>query len=545
MLFNSPINRPWHISKKSSLLKQLSHQVRKLVIKITAPVLIIIASLCLSTVLYAAPIPQQTITINSAQDIPRQGRLYIMLNRSNEAEPRFYSAWPTRDIEPLFAGDLEGISAQQNIDVSNKLIGFPHKELSALDEGAWNIQALYDTDFLDGRINSPSNYYSEVKTLLIKEGEALNVELTLNQQIPRESLPQDSEHLRFVKMKSELLTNHWQSDMYIRAAVLLPAEYSKNPLKQYPVFYSVGGYHAQYTRAQRLMENEAFQEYWFDESTPQMVMVFLDSQAPYGDSYQMDSANNGPYGQATINEFLPYLEQKFNLIGSTKGRYVSGCSTGGWVSLAMQLFYPDTFNGAWSYSADGVDFRFFQLVDIYNDDNAYVNEHGSERPSYRQTDGDVIFSIKREIMMENVMGKHNSFAFSGGQWGGWNAVYGPQNEDGTPSAIWDPVSGKVNKEVAEQWQRFDLRKYTEDNWSTLGPKLEGKLHLWMGDMDNFYLNNAMYLYEDMLNAQTEPVSDAKFTWKRGVGHCDYNQVEMLKSTVAQMHERYLSTSTEK
>jgi hypothetical protein len=507
--------------------------------------ILLITYCCLSINAYAEALGvEHAISIKSAEDIPDKGRLYIVLNRTNESEPRFYSAWPTTDIEPLFAGDLNGIVAQQNIDLSDSLIGFPYKHLSELEAGTWYAQALYDTDFLDGRMNSPFNYYSSVERIVVEAGKPISIELTLDQQIPAESLPEDSEYLRFIKMKSELLSEHWQSDMYIRAAVLLPAEYRENPLKQYPVFYSVGGYHAQYTRALNLMENEAFQDYWFDENTPPMVMVFLDSQAPFGDSYQMDSANNGPYGQATINELLPYLEEKFNLIAQTEGRYVSGCSTGGWVSLAMQLFYPDTFNGAWSYSADGVDFRYFQLVDIYNDDNAYFNEHGSERPSYRQTDGDVIFSIKREIMMENVMGKHNSFAFSGGQWGGWNAVYGPQNADGTPSAIWDPISGKVNKKVAEQWQRFDLRKYTEDNWSTLGPKLSGKLHLWMGDMDNFYLNNAMYLYEDMLKTRSEPASDAKFIWKRGVGHCDYNQVDMLKSTISQMHERYLSTISE-
>jgi len=510
-----------------------------------AQLLILVAYICLSANAQAAKNVQHSVIINSAQDIPKHGRLYIVLNRSNESEPRLYSAWPTNDIEPLFASDLNGIGTKQSVNLKDSLVGFPHSNLSDLEEGTWYVQALYDTDFLDGRINSPHNYYSQVKRIVVESGEPISINLSLDQKIPAESLPEDTEHLRFVKMKSERLFEHWQTDMHIRAAVLLPADYSQNPLKKYPVFYSVGGYHAQYTRAQRLIENDAFKAYWFDEGTPQMVIVFLDSQAPFGDSYQMDSANNGPYGEATINEFLPYLEQKFNLMENMKGRYVSGCSTGGWVSLAMQLFYPDTFNGAWSYSADGVDFKYFQLVDIYNDENAYINEHGSSRPSYRQKDGDVIFSIQREIMMENVMGKHNSYAFSGGQWGGWNAVYGPQNANGMPATIWDPVSGNIDKDVAEQWQKFDLRKYTQDNWTTLGPKLRGKLHLWMGDMDNFYLNNAMYLYEDMLSTRTEPASDAKFTWKRGVGHCDFDQVDMLKSTISQMYERYKITKADK
>jgi hypothetical protein len=184
-----------------------------------------------------------------------------------------------------------------------------------------------------------------------------------------------------------------------------------------------------------------------------------------------------------------------------------------------------------------VDFKYFQLVDIYKDDNAFINENGQQRPSYRAKDGDIIFSIKREIMMENQMGRNDSFAYSGGQWGGWNAVFGPKLEDGAPSTIWDPLTGAIDKAIAAQWSKYDLRVYTEKNWQTLGPKLQGKLNIWMGDMDNFYLNNAMHLYHEMLNVQKEPASDAKFTWVRGAGHCDYEQLPMLEKIMLQMQQR--------
>jgi hypothetical protein len=140
-------------------------------------------------------------------------------------------------------------------------------------------------------------------------------------------------------------------------------------------------------------------------------------------------------------------------------------------------------------------------------------------------------------MMENQMGRHDSFAYSGGQWGGWNAVFGPKLEDGSPSTIWDPLTGKIDKAIATQWTKYDLRLYTEKNWQTLGPKLQGKLNIWMGDVDNFYLNNAMHLYQEMLNAQKEPITDAKFTWVRGAGHCDYKQVPMLEKIMTQMQQR--------
>jgi hypothetical protein len=338
-------------------------------------------------------------------------------------------------------------------------------------------------------------------------------------------------------MPSQLLSEFWGADMYLRAGIILPNSYYDSPLKDFPVIFNIGGYHARYDRAQDLYENKAFKKFWLNPDTPQMVIVFLDGEAPLGDSYQIDSANNGPYGQATWQEFLPYLTKQFNLVDNANSRFVTGCSTGGWVSLALQTYYPDLFNGAWSFSADGVDFKYFQLIDIYQDENAFVNEHGMQRPSYRAKDGETIFSIKREIMMENQIGRNDSFIYSGGQWGGWNAVFGPKLEDGTPSTIWDPLTGKIDQSIAAQWTKYDLRLYTEKNWQTLGPKLQGKLNIWMGDMDNFYLNNAMHLYQEMLNTQKEPVSNAEFTWVRGAGHCDYKQVPMLKKIMIQMQQK--------
>lgn len=478
-----------------------------------------------------------SVTITSTQDIPKDGRLHVIFSSSNEQEPRFYSAWPTKDIEPLFSQDLEGLTKGQRIIFDATTKGFPFASLADLPPGKWYVQAIYDADFLDSRINSPLNIYSEVVEYTHYGTRDQSLSLALNQRLPAESLPEDTRFLKFVKMPSEKLSEFWDTDMYLRAGVILPNSYYANPLKQYPVIFNIGGYHARYHRAEDLYDNKAFQEYWLADDTPQMVIVFLDGEAPLGDPYQIDSANNGPYGQATWQEFLPFLTKQFNLVDNGNSRFVTGCSTGGWVSLALQTYYPDLFNGAWSFSADGVDFRYFQLVDIYADENAFVNENGMLRPSFRAKDGEVIFTIKQEIMMENQMGRNHSFAYSGGQWGGWNAVFGPQMPDGSPSTIWDPLTGEIDQNIAAQWHKYDLKLYTEKNWQSLGPKLQGKLHIWMGDMDNFYLNNAMHLYEEMLNKQKEPASDANFTWVRGAGHCDYETVPMLKKVMLAMQQR--------
>ena len=478
-----------------------------------------------------------SIEIQSQEAIDSKGRLHLIFSKSADREPRNYSAWPTKNVEPLFSADLENIPSGKAIQMNFKGAGFPHSSLNELPAGKWFVQVIYDTDAFDSRINSPGNFYSEVQKVEIDFLSSKVISFDLSQQLPPEALPMEQEHLKFVKMPSALLTDFWQHDMYLRAGVILPKDYYSKPEQEFPVVFSVGGYHGRYDRAERTFNNKDFQAYWFGDEAPNMVLVFLDGEAPLGDSYQIDSANNGPYGQATWTELLPHLTKQFRLIDSGETRFTTGCSTGGWVSLALQLYYPDTFNGAWSFSADGVDFRYFQLVDIYNDENAFINEHGVERPSFRAKDGEIIFSIQREIKMENTLGRNGSFAFSGGQWGGWNAVYGPRLENGEPSVLWDPITGKIDKDVASAWSRYDLRKYTEDNWADLGPKIAGKLHIWMGDMDNFYLNNAMKLYEEMLSQQTQPSSDAEFTWVDGAGHCDYRQIPMLQKTLAQMYER--------
>jgi hypothetical protein len=478
-----------------------------------------------------------SVTIKNLQEAQQEGRLHLIFSDSMDQEPRLYSAWPTKNIEPLFSRDLAGLSKGQTITLDASTKGFPFNSLENLPAGKWYVQAIYDSDFLDSRINSPLNVYSDVVEFENDGASDILLPLYLNQRLPKETLPNDGKFLKFVKMPSQILSEFWSADMYLRAGVILPNSYYDNPLKDFPVIFNIGGYHARYNRAEKMYQNETFKQFWFAPDTPQMVIVFLDGEAPFGDSYQIDSANNGPYGQATWQEFLPYLTNQFNLVDNADSRFVTGCSTGGWVSLALQTYYPDLFNGAWSFSADGVDFKYFQLVDIYKDDNAFINENGQQRPSYRAKDGDIIFSIKREIMMENQMGRNDSFAYSGGQWGGWNAVFGPKLEDGAPSTIWDPLTGAIDKAIAAQWSKYDLRVYTEKNWQTLGPKLQGKLNIWMGDMDNFYLNNAMHLYHEMLNVQKEPASDAKFTWVRGAGHCDYEQLPMLEKIMLQMQQR--------
>ena len=317
--------------------------------------------------------------------------------------------------------------------------------------------------------------------------------------------------------------------MRIKAAVLLPSGFFDNPDKKYPVRYNVAGYGGRYTRANRYVKyDKQFLEWWLSDDSPQIINVYLDGEGPFGDCYQLDSENSGPYGTALTKEVIPYIEKKYRGIGTPESRFVDGCSTGGWVSLALQLFYPDFFNGCFSYSADPVDFEYFQLVDIYDDDNAFINEHGYLRPLVRDITGQPVVSLKDFVQFENVLGWSDTYVTSGGQFSGFTALFSPKGKDGLPKPLFDPETGAIDKDVAEHWKKYDLKRFVENNWEKLGPKIEGKIWIWMGDMDNFYLNPAMRSFKNKLQEMENPKSDASINFSPMKGHCSgYNHKKVL------------------
>ena len=279
----------------------------------------------------------------------------------------------------------------------------------------------------------------------------------------------------------------------------------------------------------------AFHDLWMADETPRMIFVQLDGAGPLGDPYQVNSANHGPYGDAITRELIPHVERTFRGIGRGSARVVDGGSTGGWVALALQVFYPDFFNGAWSFCPDSVDFRSFQLVNIYEDANAYVNRHGFDRPAARDVSGEVRYTMRHECGLENVLGRGDSWAMSGGQWGAWNATYGPRGADGRPVPLWDPRTGAINHAAAEHWKAYDLRRVLEENWPVLGPKLRGKLHIWVGEADDFFLNNAVHQLDEFLSRAT-PAYEGSITYGPGQGHCwmGISEREMMKQMALRM-----------
>jgi S-formylglutathione hydrolase FrmB len=471
-----------------------------------------------------------TVAPGLAAHRPVSGRLLVVLGRPDDSEPRLTVGRTGVDAAPILARDLGPLLPGKEAVLDDRSILFPIEHLGDLRPGTYAVQALLHSNPDLNLPNAPGDLYSPVVRVRLDPAAGGTVALELSRAVPEETLPADSQLIKYVKLPSKLLSEFHGRPIFLQAAIILPRDHAREPNRRYPVRVHIGGYGARFSRVvERMAPGTAFHDLWMADETPRMLFIQLDGAGPLGDPYQINSANHGPYGDAITGELIPHIERTYRGIGRGSARVVEGGSTGGWVSLALQIFYPDFFNGAWSFCPDSVDFRSFQLVNIYEDANAYVNGHGFERPAARDVSGEVRYTMRHECGLENVLGRGDSWALSGGQWGAWNAAYGPRGADGRPIPLWDPRTGALNRAAAEHWKAYDLRRVLEQNWPVLGPKLRGKLHIWVGEADDFFLNNAVHQLDAFLSRAT-PAYEGSIHYGSGQGHCwmGISEGEMMK-----------------
>ena len=497
----------------------------------TRTLLALFVTILAAVVLHGQVGPGLRFEVTLDPSLPAQppGRLLVVMASSDRVEPRRLIGRTGRTATPTVGVDVPALAPGDRVILDATAAAFPIEGLADLPAGEYHVQAVLNTNRDIRSPGAPGNLYSEVLQVALEPAQNEPVRLTLSRRIPDEQLPPDEEYLRFIKIRSDLLTQFHGRPIYVRAGVILPPGFEQEPERRYPLRVHIGGYGSRYTRVGSMMRpGSPFRDAWLAADAPRMVLLHLDGAGPNGDPYQVNSANNGPYGDAVTQELIPYVEREFRGIGEPHARVLDGGSTGGWVSLALQIFYPDFFNGAWASCPDGVDFSAFQLVDIYSGDSAYVDEQGHELPSARNRNGRVRFTMRHEVQMENVLGRGDSWTMSGRQWGAWNAAYGPRGQDGRPVPLWDPETGVIDRSVTRHWEQFDLRIVLEQHWDELAPKLRGKLNIWVGEMDDYYLNNAVHLLDEFL--QTKPSIDARIAFGPDRGHCwtGISQNEMMR-----------------
>jgi hypothetical protein len=490
------------------------------------------------------------------------GRVLLILTTREESEPRFQVS-AGLDGAQIFGIDIDGLAPGNEAVFDADAFGFPHESLADLPAGEYYVQAVlhkYETfQLANGKTvklpmdrgegqhwnRAPGNLYSTPRRLRVDPYDAERISIALDRVIPPIEEPEDTEYIKHVKIQSDLLTEFWGRPMHLGAHVLLPEGFDEHPEARYPIAIFHGHFPADFGGFRpdppdpglepdysarfdvqgynRIRQQEAHDFYnrWTGPDFPRMLIVQVQHANPYyDDSYAVNSANLGPYGDAITYELIPYIEERFRGIGEGWARFLYGGSTGGWEALAVQVFYPDEYNGTFAACPDPIDFRNYTQVNIYEDDNAYYLEGQFKRiarPGHRNWLGRVDLTLEDYNHLELVLGTHSR---SGDQYDIWEAVYSPMGEDGYPKRIWDKYTGEIDHEVAEYWrENYDLRYIMERDWETLGPKLEGKIHIYVGDMDNYYLNNAVYLTEEFLESTTDPYYNGEVDYGDRAEHC--------------------------
>jgi len=468
---------------------------------------------------------------------------------------------------PFFGVDVAGLAAGQPAVIDDTTPGYPTATLRDIPAGDYYVQALANvyTEFhrADGHTiwahmdqwegqhltQSPGNLVSAVQRVHLDPASGFDISLQTTTVIPPIQIPPDTKWVKRVKMESPLLTKFWGHAISIGATVLLLQGYDAHPNTHYPVLYEQGhfslaapmGFTTDSTPpptpvqvARKASYNtepgyEFFKE-WAAPGFPRMIVVTFQHPTPYfDDSYAVNSVNNGPYGDAIMQELIPYLESHFRIIAKPYARVLSGGSTGGWESLALQLYHPDFFGGTWTLYPDPIDFHHYGEVDAYADTNAFVmgtpplfttvsDWLHPERYFARGLDGQAIQSMRQLSRLEDVEASHGR---SAEQLEIWEDVYGPVGAEGYPVPLWDKRTGHIDHDVASYMRDhgFDLTAYVKKNWAELGPKLVGKIHVDCGDMDNYFLNLAVMDLQAVFDSSKAPHVAADFRYGRPLkGH---------------------------
>jgi Putative esterase len=483
---------------------------------------------------------------------PLDGRMLLMLSTDDKQEPRHEISYMLSS-QQVFGTDVDGLAPGSPAIIDQSAVGYPLEKMEEVPAGDYYVQGLlniYETFHrADGHVVKlpmdhgegqqwnlkPGNLYSKPQKIHVDPAAGGVIRVALTEKIPPIDPPQDTKYVKYLHIQSGLLTKFWGRPMELGAIVVLPEGWDSHPDAHYPLVVNEGHFSRSFTafiteppastvqgrQRELALARYSFYQDWVAGRVPRVILLEIQHPNPYfDDSYAVNSANVGPYGDAIMHELIPAVEKKFRAIGQGWARALYGGSTGGWETLAVQVFYPDDFNGAYCFCPDTVDFRAYQSVNLYDDKNAFWHE-GSwlkiPQPSVRTPDDALLATMRSMNQFEQALGSHGR---STEQLAIWQAVFGPAGDDGYPKPIWDPVTGVIDHDVANYFRdHYDLRYILERDWKTLGPKLVGKIHVTVGTRDTYYLDNAVRLLEKFLATTNYPYYAGDFEYGPHQPHC--------------------------
>ncbi len=534
---------------------------------------------CCLMAIAAQAAPRVTVSFpDSVSHTPLDGRIILLLGHDSKSEPRTQVS-PDEPLKSpfIFGQTVEGMKPEQKVELGQGLFGWPARSLAALKPGDYIVQVVLNRYELFKRAEGPAvklppdqgegqnwaikpgNLYSKPVHVHI-DAHAPPVDVVLDQVMPPIKPKPDTEFVKHVTIKSDLLTKWWGRPMYLTAHVLVPWGFSAHPEAHYPlmVFHGhfpddIGGFRttppdpnlkpdyserfhlAGYNRIQQQAAYDFYQK-WISPGFPRYLVIEIAHANPYyDDSYAVNSANLGPYGDAINYELIPAIEKQFRGLGQGWARFTYGGSTGGWEALATQVFYPKMYNGTFAACPDPVDFHAYQIVNLYADKNAYTLQAQAlsvERPEIRNYLGEVFATERDGGYMELALGDRGR---SGGQDDIWQAVFGPRGADGYPQRVYDKVTGDIDPKIAAYWRdHYDLTHIIQRDWSKLGPDLAGKIHIYVGSADTYYLNDAVYYAQSTLEALRDPPYGGEVAYGDRAEHC-WNGDPTLSNAYSRLH----------
>ena len=478
-----------------------------------------ILSACLAACAPRSAAPQHhlffRVAAGSAVHTPVSGRLLVFIAKASGAKRVSINEFKP-DATWVAARNVHDLNPGATIQIDTDRTAYP-KPFSALPPGDYQAQAVLDVNHTyNYRGLTPGDLISPVLTLHHwTPGRGAAPQLTLKTVVParpaRKLTPRQQSaaaHVHLADHQSALLTAFWGRPISIRAWVVLPPGYRAHPQRRYPTVYWTHGFggNLAYCRSMgvRLYERMAAGK------MPPMIWVMLDEHLPTGTHEFANSVNDGPWGSALTQEYIPWLQRRYRTLDHARDRFLQGHSSGGWATLQLQVNYPRIFGGTWSTSPDPSDFHDFTGIDLYAPHaNVYHKPDGKPYPLVRMH-GKVIETFEQFAKLERVIGSY------GGQMASFDWVFSPRGPDGRPEPMFDRATGAVNPKVVAYWrEHYDLAHILKSTWAQRGPYLRGKIHLYVGTADTFYLNGAARKLDAVLQKLG---GQAHFTFRKGRTH---------------------------
>ena len=467
------------------------------------------------------------VQLGSAQTQPVSGRLLLFAITVKDAEAAAKAHGGDGKVEkvdtsPFFptqtavaAREVSRLAPGQTVDIDADGIAFP-QGWSQLAPGDYYVQAVLD-------VHHDYNYSGRDAGDLVSPVVKVHLptasipELGLDSELPAhdpwqlgrwatpemtEALPAARAHAQQIDFTSPALTAFWGRPMQMHGRVLLPPGYDAKAKATYPTVYYTQGFGGSNDRVIGTLVG--VYAAMAKGEMPPMIWVFLDESSPTGTTEFADSVNNGPWGRALTTELIPQLEKTYRMDARPSGRFLQGHSSGGWATLWLQTRYPKIFGGTWSTSPDPSDFHDFTGVDLYAPHaNVYRKADGAPYPLVRDK-GKVLATFQQFAQLERVLGPY------GGQLASFEWVFSPKGKDGRPEPMFDRDTGEVDPAVVAYWRaHYDIAHRLERHWPELKRDLDGKIHLYVGTADTFYLDGAAHRLKAVLDG-LHAKSDIRF-----------------------------------